>query len=86
MKQSKPKVQVYLKKHEYIIAVTPEYCHGPGWGNSLLKVHIADTNLSTYRVEYIQPEDQNRDQAVLFHAGEAMQRALVESLIIKQEK
>lgn len=80
------KVQVTLKKNEHILAVVPEYCSGPGWSNSLLKVYIADANSGIYRTEYIQPGDQNRDQIVLFRTGEAVFQSLVESVVIKQEK
>ena len=86
MKESKPKVQVTLKRYEHILAVVPEYCSGPGWGNSLLKVHIADNAAGTYRTEFIQPQDQNRDQMVLFRPGAALYDTLVESVIFKQEK
>lgn len=80
------KVQVHLKNNEHILAVVPEYCSGPGRGNSLLKVHIADANSGTYRTEFIQPSDRNRDQIILFKTAEAIHKSLVESVIIKQEK
>ena len=86
MTSPKPKVQIKLEKHEYIIAVVPEYCSGPGWSNSVLWVHIADGNSRTYRTEAIQPDERNRDQWVLFKAGEAMHQALVGSVVVKQEK
>ena len=82
----KPKVQIKLKKHEHIIAVVPEYCAGPGWSNPVLWVHIADGNTSTYRTEAIQPDERNRDQVVLFKAGEAMHQALIDSVVVKKEK
>lgn len=82
----KPKVQIKLKKHEHIIAVAPEYCSGPGWYNSVLWVYIADGNTRTYRTEAIQPDERNRDQQVLFKAGEAMHQALIGSVVVKQEK
>lgn len=82
----KPKVQIKLKKHEHIIAVVPEYCAGPGWSNPVLWVHIADGNTHTYRTEAIQPDERNRDQQVLFKAGEAMHQALIGSVVVKQEK
>ena len=82
----KPKVQIKLKKHEHIIAVVPEYCDGPGWSNRVLWVHIADGNSRTYRTEAIQPDERNRDQVVLFKAGEAMHQALVGSVVVKKEK
>ena len=82
----KPKVQIKLKKYEHIIAVVPEYCHGPGWSNRVLWVHIADGNTCTYRTEAIQPDERNRDQVVLFKAGEAMHQALVGSVVVKKEK
>ena len=82
----KPKVQIKLKKHEYIIAVVPEYCSGPGWSNRVLWVHIADGNTRTYRTEAIQPDERNRDQWVLFKAGEAMHHSLVDSVVVKREK
>jgi len=80
------KVQILLKKNEHVFAVVPEYCSGPGWGNALLKVYIADGNSGSYRTEFIQPEDQNRDQVVLFKAGETINKSLVESIVLKQEK
>ena len=82
----KPKVQINLKKHEHIIAVVPEYCDGPGWSNRVLWVHIADGNTNTFRTEAIQPDERNRDQVVLFKAGEAMHQALIGSVVVKQEK
>lgn len=86
MSTVKPKVQIKLKKHEHIIAVVPEYCAGPGWSNPVLWVHIADGNTRTYRTEAIQPDERNRDQQVLFKAGEAMHQALIDSVVVKQEK
>lgn len=82
----KPKVQIKLKKHEHIIAVVPEYCDGSGWSNRVLWVHIADGNSRTYRTEAIQPDEQNRDQVVLFKAAEAMHQALVGSVVVRKEK
>ena len=82
----KPKVQIKLKKHEHIIAVVPEYCAGPDWSNRVLWVHIADGNTRTYRTEAIQPDERNRDQVVLFKAGEAMHQALIDSVVVKKEK
>ena len=82
----KPKVQIKLKKHEHIIAVVPEYCSGPGWFNRVLWVHIADGDTNTFRTEAIQPDDRNRDQVVLFKAGEAKHQALIDSVVVKQEK
>ena len=82
----KPKVQIKLKKHEHIIAVVPEYYSGPGWSNRVLWVHIADGNTSTYRTEAIQPDERNRDQVVLFKAGEAMHQAMLGSVVAKKEK
>ena len=82
----KPKVQIKLKKHEHIIAVVPECCAGPGWSNRVLWVHIADGNTRTYRTEAIQPDERNRDQWVLFKAGEAMHHSLVDSVVVKREK
>ena len=86
MSLSKPKVQIKLKKHEHILAVVPEYCHGPGWSNPVLWVHIADGNTRTYRTEVIQPDERNRDQVVLFKAAEAMHQALIGSVVVKKEK
>ena len=82
----KPKVQIKLKKHEHIIAVVPDYCAGPGWSNSVLCLHIADGNTRTYRTEAIQQDERNRDQVVLFKAGEAIHQALVGSVVVKKEK
>ena len=82
----KPKVQIKLKKHEHIIAVVPEYCSGSGWSNPVLWVHIADGNTCTYRTEAIQSDERNRDQLVLFKAGEAIHQALIGSVVVKQEK
>lgn len=82
----KPKVQIKLKKHEHIIAVVPEYCAGGGGPYRVLWVHIADGNTRTYRTEAIQPDERNRDQVVLFKAGEAMHQALIGSVVVKKEK
>ena len=82
----KPKVQIKLKKHEHIIAVVPEYYAGGGGTYRVLWVHIADGNTRTYRTEAIQPDERNRDQVVLFKAGEAMHQALIGSVVVKQEK
>ena len=86
MTTPKPKVQIKLKKHEHIIAVVPEYCSGPGWSNRVLWVHIADRNTRTYRTEPIRLDERNRDQWVLFKAGEAMHQALIDSVVVKKEK
>lgn len=86
MTLTKLKVQIKLKKYEHIIAVVPEYCAGPGWSNAVLWVHIADGNTGKYRTESIQPDERNRDQWVLFKAGEAMHQALIDSVVVKQEK
>ena len=53
--------RITLKKHEKIIAVVPEYCHGPGWSNNLVCVHIVDYSTSKHRVEYLQPDEQSTD-------------------------
>ena len=82
----KPKVQIKLKKHEHILAVVPECCSGPGWASRVRWVHIAEGNTRTYRTEAIQPDERNRDQVVLFKAGEAMHQALIGSVVVKQEK
>ena len=84
MTAPKPKVQIKLKKHEHIIAVVPEYI--PDCNNRVLWVHIADGNTNTFRTEAIQPDERNRDQVVLFKAGEAMHQALVDSVVVKKEK
>lgn len=82
----KPKVQIKLNKHEYILAVVPEYCTGPGWSNAVLWVHIADGSTGKYRTESIQSDERNREQTALFGTGEAVHRALVNSVVVKQEK
>lgn len=33
---------IKLHRHERIVAVTPEFCAGPGWGNCITWVHIVD--------------------------------------------
>jgi hypothetical protein len=68
---------IALKEHEYIVAVVPEYCHGPGWSNALTVVHIVNSVTSQHRCEYIQPEERSADMHTLFRAGEAMHGALV---------
>ena len=77
---------IFVVPANKIIAVVPEYCSGPGWSNRVLWVHIADGNTRTYRTEAIQPDERNRDQVVLFKAGEAMHQALIGSVVVKQEK
>ena len=45
-----------------------------------------DGNTNTFRTEAIQSDERNRDQVVLFKAGEAMHQALIGSVVVKQEK
>ena len=53
-----------LAPGEYIAAVVPEYCAGPGYSNRPLWVYIR--NGSTYRQECIQPEQQTPAMHTMF--------------------
>lgn len=73
-----------LKRDERIIAVVPEYAHGPGWSNSPLWVYIAGNGLKTLRTVCIQPHEQTAEQRALFAPGAAMACALVRSVAVKE--
>lgn len=64
-----------------VIAVVPEQCSGPGWGNQVAWVYIQNTTNQTLRVECLQPQDFTRALFTLFDVGAAMQKALKESIL-----
>jgi len=70
------KDKIKLAYGESIIAVIPEHASGPGWTNSILWIHIrtADGRL---RTESLQPEEQTREQRVLFGTLAAAHVAMV---------
>lgn len=74
MKSQKAKT-ITLQHDEYIIAVVPEYCAGPGWSNTPVWVYIASPG-GKFRIDCLQPEEQSRELHLLFRPGEAMCRAL----------
>lgn len=76
----KPQKPIPLSRTERVIAVVPEYAKGPGWGNQVLWVHIADNANGTLRTECIQPADQTPEQLTLFLIGAVVHAALVESV------
>ena len=75
--------QVTLAHGEYIVAVAPQCCRGPGWSNQLLLVHIS-TNDGRLRTEYIQPGEQTREQLLLFRAAEAMHQTMLDTVTTKK--
>lgn len=78
--------KIKLSKTEQIIAVVPEFCHGPGWSNQVVWVHIVDYATNQYRVEDIQPVEQSKEMLVLFKAGAAMLDALLSAVPVEKEK
>lgn len=78
MKTSKPKV-IHLFEDERIIAVIPERCSGPGWGNSPVWVYIA-AQAGGLREECIQPSERTSEMNTLFYPGEAMVAALMNAV------
>lgn len=79
-------IKVSLHKDEKIIAVVPEFAHGPGWTNSPLWVYIAGNGLKSLRTVCIQPEQQTAEMRTLFAPGAAMAAALVGTIRIHQLK
>lgn len=71
---------IKLGKYEKVIAVEPEYQRGPGWSNACAWVYIVNTRTGKYRVESIQPDERSYALHYLFNAGEAMYRALLDSV------
>ena len=67
---------IELGRNERIVAVVPEHVSGPGWGNSVVWVHITD-GCGLYRAECVQPEEQAPEMLALFDAAAAMHSALV---------
>ncbi len=68
---------IRLQQHEYIIACVPRYVSGPGWGNSLLDVHIVDGATGKLRTEYLQPEDRTAAMHTLFCTCAAAHSAMM---------
>lgn len=70
-----------LHDHERVIAVVPEQCSGPNWGNQVVWVYIQNTKDQTLRVECLQPQDFTLALFTLFDAGAAMHKALKEAIL-----
>jgi hypothetical protein len=76
---------IKLEFGERIVAVVPERCSGPGWGNAPTWVFIA-TNDGRLREECIQPDERTPELHALFSAGEAMCNALTAAVPVKKGK
>lgn len=72
---------VRLKPGERIVAVVPEYCAGPGWANRPIWVHIVN-QANHYRMECIQPEQQSKEQQLLFRLAETAHRQMIDTVKI----
>lgn len=70
---------IRLTAGERVVAVVPERCCGPGWINTPAWVYIA-TNDGRLREECIQPDEMTPQMRVLFNAGEAMCKALIDAV------
>lgn len=75
---------IALKRLERIIAVVPEYCHGPGWSNTVVWVYISNEK-EQLRTECLQFEDQSYEMYALFAPGAAMHTALVNAVPVSME-
>jgi hypothetical protein len=81
---SKPKV-IRLAKGEEIIAVVPKSCHGPGWANQVVWVHVRTIN-GLLRTESIQPDERSPEMDTLFDLCEAACNVLLSAVPVKREK
>lgn len=74
---------ITLARNERIIAVVPEACSGPGWANQPTWVYIVASD-GKLRSECIQPGERGQELASLWGPGEAMTRALMQSISVRQ--
>jgi hypothetical protein len=67
------------KKAETILTAWPEYCSGPGWANQIIWVIIQDSN-QNFRLDSIQPDEQNAETQLLFNVCASAHRSLLTAL------
>lgn len=77
---------IKLHRHERIVAVTPEFCAGPGWGNCITWVHIVDYSTNKYRCEDIQPAERSDALHLLWKHGNLMANALIDAIPTRKAK
>ena len=76
---------VILKRDERIIAVVPEHCEGPGWGNDVLWVHIENPITKELRIVCYQFRELNRELQAFHATGAALYRELVSWVPVERE-
>jgi len=77
--------RITLHPGDYIVAVVPEVCSGPGWNNRLVSVIISNSGTNRIRAEYLQPDEQSAAMAILFDPAATMHRALVDAVPVTKE-
>lgn len=66
-----------LEKDEYIVAVNPEKCDGPGWSNYLIWVIIGKNGSNDLRQASIQPDDFTKEINILFDICRVINKELI---------
>lgn len=74
-----------LAPGETVLAVVPQYCAGPGWTNRPIWVYIGNQS-GQYRTECIQPDEQTREQFLLFKLAATMHVQMVDTINIRRVK
>jgi hypothetical protein len=64
---------------ETIIAVVPERCSGPGWGNAILWVYWRDS-AGRIQQESLQPDEQSSEIMTLFRVCETAHHAMLQAV------
>lgn len=80
---SKPKLA--LEYGETLLAVVPEYAHGPGWSNAILWLHVRKGD-GTLRTEALQPGERSREQDVLFRVLATAHDAMLGTIDVVKAK
>jgi hypothetical protein len=76
---------ITLKPGERIVAVVPERCSGPGWGNMAVRVYIQKNDGQVFK-EYLQSNELTADLFILFNVGEALHKSLIDAVPVKRIK
>ena len=74
----------WWRKGDFIVAVRPERCAGPGWANAPIWVVVRDV-VGALREECIQPEEQTKDMLLLFDVAHAAHSALLAAVMREVE-
>jgi hypothetical protein len=78
-----------IGEHERIVTAFAEPASGPGWANRPILVVIQRRGTNEYRLEYIQPIDQNAEMLTLYPFSGMANRhmtAAVERDVVRERK